>query len=191
MAELTRKSLRDRYVVEPCTDTLLQRAGREFDCDIIRGPWICGGLVRRVVCVDDLGDTDMDIAFGRHSMPIDKKYNPEIKPHGAHQAHVMGYIMPVTMFTISDDLGAVYHAYQLIDSFTLTACQFASDGRVNVYTALGYEDAVNRIGRIVVDQPYAGKKLIAKYRDKHGFTLTPETEHWLNHGIESAQVDSD
>jgi hypothetical protein len=171
------------YVIEPCTFSLLRALGTYYKLDIIRGPWVCGGLVRRMRCHESLNGTDVDIAYPSGAeIPIE--YMPyevgiSMKAEDMYFAEEIGDSLNVSMFTIEKALGHVVSVYDLLDPFTLTCCQFATDGRVIVYSRQGLYDAQQKVARLTPNQPYRGHKLIRKYRDIHGFELTQETSDYL------------
>jgi hypothetical protein len=169
-------------------DSLLFDIGVEYGLDIITGPWLCGGLVRRSFTCAPTDGTDIDIAFPSGAT-IPKRFSPyAVGP--SMKAKDSYCDMEVSMFTVEKKLGYVNNVYQLLDPFTLTCCQFATDGRVIVYSKQGLEDAKKKIARLTPGQPYNAVKLIEKYRDVHGFTLTRDTKEYLK-GAKLKQSDGE
>jgi hypothetical protein len=181
----------EKWALEPTKDKLLAELGEAFSLDIVKGPWLVGGLVRRVVCGDPLDGTDIDIAY-RPEATIPEKYEPRPKERpGCYFAKGQyvtksKLVLNTTHFNLDRNLLVPErcNVYEVLEPFTLTCCQFATDGRVVVYSRQGYADAVDKVARLVMDQPYSGKKLIEKYMTQYEFTATPEVLDFLRHGIE-------
>jgi hypothetical protein len=131
--------------------------------DIISGPWLAGGLVRRLATGSTLAGTDVDIFLADDAPAIDDKQLKEVtKITGIEQVQVI-------------DKNRHPNVYTLLDAFGLTVCQFATDGEYVVHNLTSLKDHENKVLRQEL-KPACGKtlKLTKKLVDKYvsyGFAL--------------------
>jgi hypothetical protein len=163
-------------------DDLINEIHNRFNFPFIEGegPWIAGGLIRRIVMGETLGGTDVDIFFAS------TEQFEECGAVGPDAVQVGGEILPVSYV-----MTRYYKtAEDVLDDFIFTACQFAMDGQKLV---MGRQSIQHNHEKILVPvSPKGGfLKIVNKYVDNYGFSLSPEMQARLDNLDQSALSPSD
>lgn len=116
--------------------------------NLMSGPWIAGGAVRRLVMGESLQGGDVDIffpsytEFGNAKSLLDKNAKLEIKTN-----HALTYLVDVGGFQIKCQIinrRTYVDIAKLFSDFDFSVCQFATDGECIAYPPESLQDLKER-----------------------------------------------
>lgn len=142
------------------------------------GPWVAGGLLRRVVAETSLDGTDIDVFFANEEQRI--RFEEALVGKGAQIKRVGETLSVFTMYVPATgdttEIQCIYLRYysspeDVIDTFDFTICQIAHDGTDFVFGDFTLWDLARK--RLVLHKltyPVATIRRVLKYT-KQGFYI--------------------
>ena len=175
---------------------LLQLVSAIPTLDLDRGPWLAGGAARAIV-IPEQGTHDLDIFFKSEEQLLEYagmlkglKWRESPYPgHGNQRVRRFDQnrwegkpktFVAKTLIPPVQVIGMFYYqdVAELLESFSVTACMFATDGRRLVCADGAVEDATAK--RFTVRNPERlNKNFISKYLESYGYKYDGDPEDLL------------
>lgn len=148
---------------------------------------VAGGFMRRLLTNADMCGTDVDIFLSPKAPMgiVQELAEGLVSPaHSPNNRTLKGAIRAfpgcVACTVIKDS--PYTEVEDLLNSFSLTACQFAMQGDHVYYTVQGFKDAKRKIMRKVPTATWHMKNLVDKYTHNYGFKPVGELKKRIDSG---------